>query len=140
MSVDPAHEDLLNRILMAFEACDAESAAALYEPDAAYYLYPEVLHGREAIKESMQGWFTAFPDTQWELQNLMSSGDTFVAEGLFKGTQTGPLPTPEGEIPPTGKTVEMPCCFIGRVSENGLVSEDRTYVNAAMMMEQLGLT
>jgi len=140
MSADPAHEDLLNRILKAFETCDAEGAAALYEPDAAYYLYPDVMHGREAIKESMQGWFTAFPDTQWELQNLMSSGDTFIAEGLFKGTQTGPLHTPEGEIPPTGKTVEMPCCFIGRVSENGLVSEDRTYINAAMMMEQLGLT
>ena len=140
MSADPAHQDLLDRILSAFESCDADTAASCYEPDAVYYLYPDVMHGREAIKESLQGWFNAFPDTQWNLQNLMSSGDTFIAEGIFKGTQTGPFHTAEGEIPPTGKSVEMPVCFIGRVSENGLVSEDRTYVNAAMMMEQLGLT
>ena len=140
MSADPAHADLLNRLLQRFEARDAESAAALYEPDAAMYQYPDVMQGREAIKESFEVWFTAFPDTRWELQKLMSSGDTFVAEGIFKGTQTGPLHMPDGEIPPTGKPVEVPCCFIGQVSENGLVSEDRTYLNVAIMMDQLGLT
>jgi predicted ester cyclase len=88
------------------------------------------MHGREAVKESVEDWFTAFPDAHWELTNLMSSEDTFIAEGVFKGTHTGPMRTPEGEIPPTGKPVEMPCCFIGRVSENGLIAEDRTYLNA----------
>lgn len=140
MPVDPAHKEIMDRIVTAFDACDAEGAASLYEPDAVYYMYPDVMHGREAVKESLQSWFTAFPDNRWELQNFMSSGDTFIAEGIFKGTHTGPMHTPEGEVPPTGKTVEMPCCFIGKVSENGLIAEDRTYVNAAMMMEQLGLS
>jgi predicted ester cyclase len=140
MPADPAHEDLLNRILKAFDSGDAEGAAAQYEPDAAYYLYPDVMHGREAVRASVQSWLTAFPDTKWHVKNLMSSGDTFIAEGLFRGTHTGPLGTPEGEIPPTGKSVELPCCFIGQVSENGLIAEDRTYLNAAIMMEQLGLT
>jgi predicted ester cyclase len=139
MSVDPAHEDLLNRILRTFEACDAEATAALYEADAVMYEYPDVINGREAIRDSMAAWFTSFPDIQWELKNLMSSGDTFIAEGIFKGTHTGPMQTAEGAIPPTGKAVEMPCCFIGRVSANGLIAEDRTYFNAAIMMEQLGL-
>jgi hypothetical protein len=69
----------------------------------------------------------------------MSSGDTFVAEGLFKGRHDGPLEMGGSEIPATGKSVEVPCCFIGRVSPNGLIAEDRTYLNAAIMMEQLGL-
>ena len=139
MSTDPMHEDLLNRILRTFETCDADATAALYETDAVYYQYPEVFHGRDAVRDSMAAWFTAFPDVRWELQNLMSSGDTFIAEGIFKGTHTGPMKTDQGEIPATGKAVELPCCFIGRVSSNGLVAEDRTYLNAAMMMEQLGL-
>jgi steroid delta-isomerase-like uncharacterized protein len=137
---DPSHEALLHKILATFESCDAEATANLYEEDADYYLYPEVIRGREAIRESMEDWFRAFPDTKWELQNLMSSGDTFVAEGIFKATHTGPMRTPEGEVPATGRAVEMPCCFIGRVSENGLIAEDRTYINQAIMMEQLGLT
>jgi predicted ester cyclase len=140
MAANPIHEDVLNRILASWETKDADKTAALYEPDAIYYLYPDVMHGREAVKESVEDWFTAFPDANWELINLMSSEDTFIAEGVFKGTHTGPMRTPDGEIPPTGKPVEMPCCFIGRVSENGLIAEDRTYLNAAMMMEQLGLT
>ena len=140
MPYDPAHEALLHKILANFDSCDAEGTANLYEEDADYYLYPDVIRGRAAIKESMEDWFRAFPDTKWELQNLMSSGDTFVAEGIFKGTHSGPLRTPEGEIPATGRSVEMPCCFIGRVSNKGLIAEDRTYINQAMMMEQLGLT
>jgi len=139
MSADPAHEDLINRILRTFETGDADAAAALYEADAVMYQYPDVANGREAIRDSLAAWFTSFPDTQWKLKSLMSSGDTFIAEGIFKGTHTGPMQTAEGEIPPTGRAVEMPCCFIGRVSANGLIAEDRTYFNAAIMMEQLGL-
>ena len=139
MSADPAHEDLLNRILRTFDACDADATAALYEADAVMYEYPDVFNGREAIRDSMAARFTSFPDVQWELKSLMSSGDTFIAEGIFKGTHTGPMQTAEGEIPPTGRAVEMPCCFVGRVSANGLIAEDRTYFNAAIMMEQLGL-
>ena len=140
MAIDPAHEDLLTRILKTWETCDAEATAAFYEEDASYHIYPEVLEGRAAVRDSMAAWFTAFPDAQWELKKLMSSGDTFIAEGIFKGTHNGPMKTAEGAIPPTGKAVALPCCFIGRVSENGLVAEDHTYFNAVTLMEQLGLS
>lgn len=139
MPADPKHEDLLRRILDTFETADPDATAALYEADAVYHMYPEVYRGRDAIRDSMAVWFKAFPDTSWELQNLMSSGDTFVAEGIFKGKHDGPLAMGESEIPATGKSVEVPCCFIGRVSPNGLIAEDRTYLNSAIMMEQLGL-
>ena len=139
MSPDPLHQDILNRIVTAFEAGDADAAAALYETDAVYHQYPDVFHGRDAVRGAVASWLTAFPDVRWELQNLMSSGDTFIAEALFKGTHTGPMKTDQGEIPATGKAVELPCCFIGRVSSNGLIAEDRTYLNAATMMDQLGL-
>jgi hypothetical protein len=36
-------------------------------------------------------------------------------------------------------SVGTPGCFVGRVSANGLIAEDRTYVNGTIMMEQLGL-
>ena len=139
LSPDPKHQDILDQIIHAFDNGDAAAAAALYEVDAVYHQYPDVFHGREAVQGAVAAWLTAFPDVKWELQNLMSSGDTFIAEALFKGTQTGPMKTDTGEIPPTGKAVEVPCCFIGRVSSNGLIAEDRTYLNAATMMEQLGL-
>ena len=140
MPYNPAHEDILNRILTAFDSGDAEGAAACYEPDAIYHLYPEVIHGREGVKASMESWFRAFPDTRWEVKSLMSSGDTFIAEGIFRGTHTGPMDMGDGELPATGNSVELPMCFIGKVSANGMIAEDRTYLNAAMLMEQLGVS
>jgi steroid delta-isomerase-like uncharacterized protein len=139
MPADPRHEEILKKVITSFDACDADAVAALYETDAVYHQYPEVFHGRDAVRGAVAAWLTAFPDVRWELQNLMSSGDTFIAEAIFKGTHTGPMKTDQGEIPATGKSVEMPCCFIGCVSSNGLIAEDRTYLNAAIMMEQLGL-
>ena len=51
----------------------------------------------------MESWFRAFPDTRWELKSLMSSGDTFVAEGIFRGTHNGPMDMGDAELPATGK-------------------------------------
>jgi len=56
-----------------------------------------------------------------------------------RGTNTGPMMSPEGEIPPTGKKVEFKAVWIGRISPEGLIEEDRTYYDTADFMRQLGL-
>ena len=58
----------------------------------------------------------------------------------MKGTNTGPLEVEPGKtIPPTGKPVELKVCWVGRVSPDGLFTEDRTYDDVASFMQQLGL-
>jgi hypothetical protein len=37
----------------------------------------------------------------------LPTGDTVMTEGVFSGTHTGPFATPAGEIPPTGKVLEL---------------------------------
>ena len=50
-----------------------------------------------------------FPDNQILVYRTVLDGDTLVEESTFRGTNTGPLTSPDGkEIPPTGNRVEIP--------------------------------
>jgi hypothetical protein len=49
------------------------------------------------------------------------------------------LASPEGDIPPTGRSVNAGFAFIARVNADGLVEEDRTYFDNLDFMKQLGL-
>jgi hypothetical protein len=60
-------------------------------------------------------------------------------KGGVRGTFTGPLASPEGDIPPTGKSAEVKVAFIAKVNADGLIEEDRTYYDTTDFMKQLGL-
>jgi len=132
-------QQLADKIRHCFRNKDAAAFAALYTEDAVLHQGSEVYRGREAIQESYAASFRAFPDGEPEFWNIMSCGKYFIYEGIFRGTNTGPLASSEGDIPPTGRKVEFPFAFIAQMSPKGLIEEDRTYLDSALQMEQLGL-
>jgi predicted ester cyclase len=74
-----------------------------------------------------------------EFPLILFSGDYIIFEGVSRGTFTGPLASPEGDIPPTGRSVVLKFVFIAKVTQEGLIEEDRTYFDTADFMRQLGL-
>ena len=69
----------------------------------------------------------------------MVSGENYAGEGVFRGTHTGPLAGPQGDVAPTGRKIEVKCAFFLKITPDGLVAEDRSYFDSAVMMSQLGL-
>src|SRR5690349_14712266 len=61
------------------------------------------LTGREAFREFGQAFLTAASDAKITPKRIVESSDTVVVEGTFSGTNDGPLPSPNGPIPATGK-------------------------------------
>ena len=59
-------------------------------------------------------------------------------EFLVCGTHTGPMQTPDGVIPATGKSVEIRSCRIVEI-EGDKVKSIRQYYDMMTMMQQLGL-
>jgi len=120
---------------------DAEAVGKLYAEDAVMIMSgePEPIKGRAAIVKNQEAFYRAMPDFKVEFTSILFSGNHIVFEGISRGTHTGPLPIPGGEIPPTGKKVEIKFAFIARVNADGLIEEDRTYYDTAEMMKQLGL-
>ena len=135
------NKQAVERVIRTFNNHDAEAVVQLYTEDATYMLpgEPDPLRGRDAIKESYEMFFRAFPDMSSEILRTMASGEHAFAECVVRGTHTGPLKTPEGEVEPTDKKIEFGIAFVCKVTPDGLIAEDWTYFDSAVMMSQLGL-
>jgi steroid delta-isomerase-like uncharacterized protein len=96
------------------------------------------LTGGEQISTYMQTFFTAFPDLRIEVESMLEVDNTVATEVRFIGTHTGPLAGPGGELPATGKPVDLPGADFISVS-NGKVTSWHVYYDAGTFMSQLGV-
>jgi steroid delta-isomerase-like uncharacterized protein len=129
--ISDRYTDLIN-------AHDAEAIAELYGDDGVLSDPSGEYRGREAIVEYWQGFFQAFPDMTGQDEFKAESGDTAINEWSASGTNDGPLETPEGSIPATGKRVTIRGCDALTV-RGGLVTSHRVYYDQLSFMTQLGL-
>jgi hypothetical protein len=61
-----------------------------------------------------------------------------VLEGAWIATHTGPLLTPGGEVPPTGRTINLPFAATMRVDGEHVASM-HVYFDQLAFLDQLGL-
>jgi steroid delta-isomerase-like uncharacterized protein len=98
----------------------------------------ETYEGPEGARRNAEGWLVPFADVSVELLNVVKAGDWAVAEAVGRGTHSGPMQTPMGEVPATGKQMELHFCSIIRVRD-GKIVEERDYYDAMTIVNQLGL-
>ena len=79
-----------------------------------------------------------FPVGMVEITNVFATEDQAVLEFVGRGTNTGPLHLPTGDIPATGKPAEMRFCYAFQI-KNGKVVSIHIYYNIMTMLQQLGL-
>ncbi len=96
--------------------------------------------GREGSLQYSRSWGDAFPDGRIEVDNLIAAGDTVVVEFTGRGTQTGTLSTPAGDIPATGRSVTLQFCDVLEFTSDGKIKSQRTYFDSASLLAQLGIT
>ena len=96
------------------------------------------MQGLEGYRQYLQSWATAFPDSRVEVSSVVAGDQGVVVEFRGKGKHTGPLASPQGEIPPTGKSVDIPFCDVYEIKA-GKITSLRNYFDSATMMKQLGL-
>src|SRR6266508_1543266 len=99
---------LLLRNIKALNAKDIEGLLANQQPDAELVIPGGVtLHGHEQIRQYTEALWTAFPDGAFSFAGQVLAENEAATELVFTGTHTGPLATPNGAIPPTGKRVTL---------------------------------
>jgi steroid delta-isomerase-like uncharacterized protein len=131
---------LSKKIYQLFSNNQFDNVLALATEDVEVVLTPfgQTFHGHEGFSNFMQGFKGAFPDLQITITHQVATENEVVSEFTARGTQTGPMMTPAGEIPPTGRTVDFTVCEVWSV-KNGKVASLRNYQDAASIMRQLGL-
>lgn len=132
----------VDRIFHALNAHDDTAYVRFYGADAIMYTStaPEPVRGQAAIQREIQQWFTAMPDMMLQLEELLVDGASAVSRFQFVGTHTGPMATPSGEVPPTGRRVSVPMAVFSREDDNGLIVEEHRFLDMMGFLQQLGLT
>jgi len=97
------------------------------------------LRGAVDVITAWKGWAAAFPDSKATFDAAYVSGNTVILEVTWRGTHTGVLGTAGGEIPATGKKIEMRACQVIEVAD-GKAQRIRQYFDMATMMAQLGVS
>ncbi|MGN6743360.1 MAG: ester cyclase, partial [Amnibacterium sp.] len=118
-------EELARASLEHFNSGDLDALRAEMGPG---FVYEETGTGRrvtdpdEAIAGFRQ-WRTALPDVTGTITRLVVDGDLVAMEIRWRGTHTGPLATPGGEVPPTGRRIEVWATFWQEWRDGRIVAE-----------------
>jgi steroid delta-isomerase-like uncharacterized protein len=129
---------LLRQFFKAIEDHDLEGAIQLLDPDVDFYTPAAQFKGTEAARPFLQGYIDGFPDARFELSNVFASEDRALAEGTYIGTNTGAMQTPQGEMPPTGKSIALPFAQAILIRD-GRIAEQHVYWDQMAFLGQLGL-
>ena len=124
----------------AYNARDWDAAIALTAPDVEWVSVAtgETFHGPDGVRQFLDGWATAFPDSTVETTFVVADEQGGAIEFRGQGTQSGPLRGPAGEIPPTGKAINV--LFAEALEfKQGEIARARLYFDLAGMLGQLGL-
>jgi len=102
-------------------------------------IYEDIV-GIDAYKKWITDTRTSFPDFHVTLEDeIITSGYKIVTRWVVDGTNTGPLDTPDGVLPPTGKKIRFFGSLIAHII-NGKIIEEWLYYNQASSLQQLGFT
>ncbi len=106
-------------------------------------IYDEVgterkVEGVDNVLAIWKGWATAMPDSKATFHSEVVSGNTVVLEMTWRGTHNGPLKMPTGDIPATGKNMELRAIQVVEVA-NDKVKSVRQYFDMGSLLRQLGV-
>ncbi len=113
-------------------------AEELFTPDFVDHDADDPIEGRvsgvEGAKREVGVFFTAFPDMEVTIDEIIAEGDRVAVRGMLRGTHKGELLG----IPPTGKTVNVWAWQTYRLA-GGRIAEAWLNVDRLTLLQQLGV-
>ena len=136
---EPNARELASHFYEAFDAGDVDKVLSVFS-EHLETTDPGMgtVHGHGPFREYIETLKRAVPDARALIDDMYDAGDVVVAEGRFAGTFTGPLASPDGDIEPTGATVDLRFADISRARDGKIVSY-HTYYDQLGLLTQLGV-
>lgn len=92
------------------------------------------IKGRNAIQNVYKGWFSSFPDVEYQAEHLVIDGNIAVQFVRMIGTQKGEF----CGLAPSGKKFEARCAFLFFFEKGKIAREIRVYDFTGILL-QLGV-
>ena len=137
------NEQIIRNAYAVAEKKDVKGWVDCFTPDGTFtdmsigvtYRGPD---GANGLGKTVEVYAKAFPDMHRELYRFFNAGENVIVELALQGTHKGPLPTPMGILPPTGKRMDAPCCDVFRIV-NGKIQSFNCYPSGTLIFAQLGV-
>jgi predicted ester cyclase len=129
------HEAMIRRYFdEVFNRHDLDGLDQYWVADlVSHWMGQETLRGLAAWKAGMVGFFAAFPDATYTLEDLVVTGDRGVWRGTWRATQRGA----GGGVAASGRAVTWTVIIIARFAGDRLV-EDWVEYDRLGLFRQLG--
>lgn len=129
--------DVMRAKYAATNAKDPEKMLSCYSPDVAKEVPGGILHGPDQIVAFVSAFWEAFPDIRLTVISEVEDGPVVAIRVRMTGTHTGTFRTPGGDLPATGRRVDLMFSDDFRV-EGGLIVSSHLYLDRLTLLEQLG--
>lgn len=132
--------DVVEQWWTTFEQGDFDVLMRLVAPHAEIVM-PGGLHlnGADELRPVLEAYYDGFPNLHHEIVSAVESECAIAIELKITMPHTGVFVTPQGELPPTGKTVVLDACDVVRIDSDGTITSWHSYFDQASLMAQLGL-
>jgi steroid delta-isomerase-like uncharacterized protein len=130
--------DFVNTWMQAVNRGDVEALVGMCHPDAVHTGGGASYRGAQGVRDLFQPIIDASSEREVQIKNVTESGDTVVVEYIFRFRNTGPLVTPQGSLPATGKSVSLASIAIYELLD-GKLAGSRGMYDRLDLMTQLGL-
>ena len=97
-----------------------------------------MLRGPDQVAGFFGALWEAFPDFQVTMPTQVEQGPFVAVQFRVTGTHLGTLRTPGGDIPPTGRHINLPCSDFFEV-QGGLIVSVKLHFDRLTLLEQLGV-
>jgi steroid delta-isomerase-like uncharacterized protein len=132
------NEAVLRSYLQAIDDHDLGRIREVLDADIDVVAPGVEFHGIDQVAGWLQVFLTAFPDLRHDVRSVLEVDGRCAAEVRFSGTHTGPLASPQGEIPATGKPFAFDYVQVSSL-EQGRIRNDHIYFDQLGFLGQLGL-
>jgi len=132
----PDAKDVVQKHIDAFNAHDLN--AEPWAADAELVAPGGHANGRDEVIDFLSVFHEAFPDLRLEIKRLLTDGSSAAAEGTIVGTHNGVLHTPNGDVAPTGRAVELRWAAV-YVTDGDTLKSEHLFFDQMDFLGQLGL-
>jgi steroid delta-isomerase-like uncharacterized protein len=132
-------QQIASQFYESFAAGDIDSALAVFA-DHLETVDPGMgtVLGLPPFRKYLEGFKRAMPDARAVISRMYQADDMIMVEGRLLGTHTGPLAGPDGDVEPSGRTIDLPFADFSRIQDGQIVAY-HTYYDQLSLLTQLGL-
>jgi limonene-1,2-epoxide hydrolase len=116
------NEKIIREFIDAWSRLDPEELSSYFTDDGVYHNMPAgPVGGRDNVKNMIAGFIASWTETEWDVLNLVASGDVVIAERLDR-TKAG------------DKAVDLPCTGVFEM-QDGKIQVWRDYFDLGTYMK-----